>query len=176
MNIIGKSIILRGIEKNDNDMLLNLINDPETEAQIGGISFPVSSTQQENWFSGLEFQNNVLRCIVAEKNNIVNGLGTVILSDIDYRNGTAEIHIKMDKEKGRCKGYGTDAINTLVKYGFRELRLQCIYAEILASNDISKKLFDKCGFEYEGTLRNRVFKNGIHQDIEMYSIINYGWK
>ena len=85
-------------------------------------------------------------------------VGTIILSDIDQKNATGHIHIKMSKDGGRGKGYGTDAINTMVQYAFEELRLNCIYANILTYNEAPIKLFERCGFKRDGVLRQRVFK------------------
>lgn len=170
MHIFGDKIVLRAIEKSDNDMLLSLVNDPGTEKMLGGSSWPVSSDEQMAWYERQKEEKNVLRCTVASR-SAGEALGTVILSDIDYGNGTAEIHIKMDKEKGRGKGYGTDALKTLARYAFQELRLHCVYANVLSSNVISKKLFEKCGFEREGVLRARVYKGGKYQDFESYSMI-----
>lgn len=172
MNIFGGKVVLRAIEKDDNEMLKELINDPKTESCLCGISFPVSTFRQERWFVELPNDASILRCIVADKEDAKTALGTVILSDIDYRNGSAQVHIKMAAELGRGRGYGTDAIYTIVQYAFSELRLHSIYAEIMSSNRISEKLFLKCGFALDGVLRSRIYKNGAYQDIKVYSIVN----
>lgn len=170
MRIFGERVVLRAIEKIDNEMLFLLVNDPDTERMLGGTSWPVSRDEQMTWYERQKEEKNVLRCIVASQSTD-EALGTIILSDIDTKNGTAEIHIKMDKEKGRGKGYGTDALKALSRYAFQELRLHCIYAHVLSTNMISKKLVEKCGFEREGTLRARVYKDGQFQDFESYSLI-----
>lgn len=169
MNISGNKIILRAISLADSKLLMDLINDAETEKMLGGSSFPVSPEGQEKWIQSQIGRQNVLRCIVALKDNIEAGLGAVILSDISYKNGVAQIHIKMDKENGRGKGYGTDALNTMVAYAFDELRLNCVYAEVLEYNQISQRLFEKCGFHRDGLLRSRVFKDGKYNDVISYS-------
>lgn len=171
MEIIGNKVLLRAIELEDCDLLLRLINDPETEMMLGGFSFPVSSSEQEMWIRNQSKNNNILRCIVTDRNNPQKGLGTVILSDIDYRNGLCQIHIKMAKDIGRGKGYGTDAVKTLSQYAFNELRLNCIYAEVLDYNRISQRLFEKCGYKREGLLRSRVFKSGKYVDVYSYSLL-----
>lgn len=171
MNIYGENIILRGIEADDNNMLLELINDPETERLLGGSSFPVSEYSQKKWFDSTSGASDTLRLIVAPKNDISKALGTIILSDIDMKNATAQIHIKLSPNGGRGRGYGTDAIKALSKYAFLELRLNCIYAEILEYNAVSRKVFEKCGFCHEGTLRCRVFKNGRFTNVESFSLL-----
>lgn len=170
MNIHGNKTILRAIELKDNEMLFELINDPETEAFLGGASFPVSMFEQMKWFERKEKNDSVLRCIIECKETKV-AVGTIILTDINVKNGTAEIHVKLRKDIGRGKGYGTDAIKSIVNYAFNEMRLNCIYANILENNEISKKVFTKCGFEYEGKLRSRVFKSGKFINILSYSIL-----
>ena len=172
MIIVGDKTILRAIEKKDAPLLLNLMNDPETEKMLGGCSFPVSLEEQERWILGQIGRKDVLRCIIAEKNNDDTGLGTVILSDIDEKNGVAQVHIKMDNVNGRGKGYGSDALKSLVTYAFREMRLNCIYAEVLEYNIPSQKLFHKCGFRKEGELRARVFKGGKYINVFLYSILS----
>lgn len=169
MNIYGDRIVLRAIDVSDAELLLKLINDPETERMLGGFSFPVSMEGQIKWIGSQTGRNDILRCIVAPKEDEACGLGTVILSDIDYVNGVAQVHIKMDKEKGRGQGYGTDAINAIVDYAFRELRLHCVYADVLDYNIPSHKLFKKCGFRKDGVLRSRVFKGGRFVDVISFS-------
>jgi len=169
MNIIGEKIILRAIELSDKEVLLNIINDGETEYLLGGWSFPVSDLHQEEWIKSLKPNNHTLRCMIDDKQDNT-AVGTVILTNIDYKNGTAEIHIKLRKDT-RGKGYGTDTIKTIVKYSFDELRLHCVFAHINDDNIASQKLFKKCGFQKEGLLRSRIFKNGSYHDVFLYSIL-----
>lgn len=171
MNIYGEKVMLRAIEAKDCDMLLKLINDPDTEKMLGGGSFPVSEQHQKEWIEKQASNQETLRCIV-EVIDEKKAVGTVILSGIDYKNGNAEIHIKLTADEGRGKGYGSDAIKTIVQYAFEELRLHCIYATVLEYNAVSAKMFEKCGFEKEGILKERVYKNGTYIDMISYSIIN----
>lgn len=170
MIIRGEKVILRAVSLKDTDLLLDLINDPETERMLGGSSYPVSKEEQERWITNQFGRKDILRVIVATANEMDRGLGTVILSDIDSRNGVAQIHIKMHREVGRGKGYGTDAVKAIVHYAFNEMRLNCIYADILEYNIPSQKLFKKCGFHQDGILRSRVYKDGKYFNLISYSL------
>ena len=172
MNIIGEKVLLRAIEISDKETLLNIINDSETENSLGGWSFPISNFNQEEWIKTQKSNTGILRCMIDDKKD-KQILGTAILSEIDYKNGNAEIHIKLTGDV-RGKGYGADTINTLVSYAFNELRLKCVYAHINAYNTASQKLFEKCNFVMEGVLRNRIFKKGKYHDVLILSIINEG--
>lgn len=168
MNILGNNVVLRAISMKDVNLLMELVNDAETEKMLGGSSFPISLEEQEKWIATQTGRTDVLRCIVALKQD-KEGIGTIILSDIDTKNGVAQVHIKMDKQRGRGKGYGSDALNTIVNYAFCEMRLNCIYADVLEYNTVSQKLFEKCGFHRDGILRSRVFKGGRYINVFSYS-------
>lgn len=168
MNIKGEKVILRAIEPKDNPILLEMINDDATEFMLGGWSFPISQKKQEEWTDGLKNDPNTLRCAIDYAGNAV---GVVMLTDIDYKNGNAEVHIKLAVNEARGKGYGTDSLSTIVRYAFEELRLKCIYARISKHNQSSQLLFKKCGFVEEGILRNRLFKKGKYIDVISFSII-----
>ena len=171
MNIFSENLIMRAVEKTDAPLLLGLINDPETESSLGGWSFPVSEASQIDWIESASQRKDTLRCIIAEKSSQDDGVGTVILTDIDMKNGTAEIHIKL-AVNGRNKGYGTEAVKALTAYAFNELRLNCIYARVNEGNDASQKMFAKCGFSKEGVLKERFYKNGKYIDVASFSLLN----
>ena len=171
MNIFGEHIVLRALEPEDNNMLLDLINDPDTEAMIGGKSWPTSMQHQIRWMNEQDSNNSVFRCAIAERESN-KAIGTLIMDEINRQNGTAQIHIKMAKDGARGKGFGTEAVRIAVNYAINEMRLHCIYAEILACNTISQHMFQKCGFKKDGILRARVYKGGKYVDIISYSILS----
>ena len=171
MNIIGEKTVLRAISLKDAPLLHEIINDKSTELMLGGKSAPVSLEAQERWILNQTQNTEILRYIITEKNGSDEGLGTVILSDISYQNGTAQIHIKMGLSNCRRKGYGSDALISLCRYAFAELRLNCIYAEVLEYNDASRRLFEKNGFKADGILRQRVFKQGRFINVYSYSLL-----
>lgn len=170
MRIVGNRIYLRAIESTDNTLLFDLINDPDTEKMIGGSSWPVSMEEQEMWQKNQIGRKDVLRCIIVD-NETDDPVGTIILSDIDQKNGVAQVHIKI-LHQFRGKGYGSESLSTIVNYSFMELRLNCLYAEILSYNNASASIFEKCGFKKEGLLKERIYKNGQYCDLMSYSILS----
>lgn len=168
MILHGTHVTLRAIELEDADLLREMINDPNMEAFVVGYSFPISKFQQSEWIKNIGSKKNEFRAIID-----VNGtaIGTVMLTDIDFKNGTAEIHIKIAATQNRGCGYGKDVVNCLTDYAFDDLRLNCVYCSIREDNIASQKLFESCGYVYEGTLRNRMFKSGQQYNLKSYSKI-----
>ena len=169
MIIYGKKILLRALEVRDAQLLMEIINDPETENMLGGSSYPVSYDKQCEWIRNQKNDNGIFRAIIGLQSDMEHGIGTVILTNLDMKNGTAEVHIKLATEGVRGKGYGKDALETIVKYAFSELRLHCIYAHVLEYNTASIGLFEKCGFTKEGILQSRIYKNGMYVNFLSFS-------
>lgn len=170
MNLHGERIVLRALGASDGKLLLDLINDPSIEYMLGGWSFPVSPEAQQHWLDNLLNEKNTLRCVICDAEN-QEAVGVIMLTDIDWKNGNAEIHIKLDKT-AHGKGFAQDAVNTIVQYAFEELRLHLIYAHVNSFNIASQKLFARCNFEEEGIHRQRIFKKGRFEDVTVLSIIN----
>ncbi len=168
MFIKGSKVLLRAIEMKDSDLLRTMMNDESIEEMTMGCSFPVAEHQQKAWIEKLPADNSTFRAIIEAE---AVAIGTIILSDIDIRNGNAEIHIKLACDSHRGKGYGTDAVLALIKYAFENLRLNCIYCRVKEDNVASQKMFEKCGFTQEGKLRSRVYRNGRFFDFYEYSIL-----
>lgn len=69
-------------------------------------------------------------------------------------------------------GYGTEAARAIIEFAFKEKQYHRVYAQYFLSNPASGKIMEKCGMQYEGTLKDHVFKNGTFEDIVFYGIIN----
>jgi RimJ/RimL family protein N-acetyltransferase len=72
-------------------------------------------------------------------------------------------------------GYGTDAVRTLVEYGFRELGLNRIQLHVFAFNARARATYRKVGFVEEGVLREAVFHDGAFHDEVVMSVLAREW-
>lgn len=62
------------------------------------------------------------------------------------------------------RGYGTDAVRVIARYGFRAMGLHRIGLELLAFNTRARRSYEKVGFQVEGVRRESVFINGVFAD------------
>ncbi len=74
------------------------------------------------------------------------------------------------------KGYATEAVTAIIKYGFSTFEIERIYAAVFHYNLSSKKVVEKLGFTFEATHHNRVFKNREYYDELIYSVWKKDWK
>ena len=68
-------------------------------------------------------------------------------------------------------GYITEALKTVMNFGFDRLEINRIEAEVMQGNIISEKILDKLNFKNEGVLREWMFWNGKHYDMTMFSLL-----
>lgn len=69
------------------------------------------------------------------------------------------------------KGYMTEALNTVVAFGFNELKINRIEAEVMTGNTASERLLEKAGFQKEGVLRDWMCWDKRYFDMVMYSYL-----
>ena len=186
MNIKGKFVTLRAIEMSDERLLRDMFNTPYIEKMVVGWAYPVSKMQQENYMNHHfnTSEGSTLRLMIEDMEH--KTVGAIILSDIDQKNGNAEIGIKILDAENRSKGIGTDSIMALLRYCFDELRLNRVFTTFLDYNKPSQAVFKKCGFQVEGCMRKHIYKNGSFHDVlfagilrnEYYDLIvkNHYWK
>lgn len=69
------------------------------------------------------------------------------------------------------KGLMTEAANAIIDYAFRELKLRILTVNHFTFNRRSRSVIEKCGFHYEGTMRQgAVLYDGGLVDICLYSM------
>lgn len=69
----------------------------------------------------------------------------------------------------RGRGVAVEGLRLLTEWAVRELDPLRIQLQISTDNPASKRVAERAGYVYEGTLRSVHFKNGIRQDMEVWS-------
>jgi len=97
-------------------------------------------------------------------------IGIVGLKDINTLNQSAEFYVKVDPSQ-QGKGYGTEATQLMIRYGFMELNLNRIQTQDMEENIGGWRADEKAGFKFEGTLRQAIMRFGTYHDVRVYSIL-----
>jgi RimJ/RimL family protein N-acetyltransferase len=168
MNIHGEKVIIRSLELEDMDFLLETINDPVMESLVIGWSFPISKIQQKLWYEKVILDNTNHRFAIT-LNSIIIGIATI--TKIDWKNRSAYHGIKLGNNTPKGQGIGTDSVFAIMKYAFEELQLNRLGGSMLKHNTASIKLYEKCGWKQEGVARQSIFKNNQYHDEILVSIL-----
>ncbi len=71
----------------------------------------------------------------------------------------------------RGQGATTEAVSLMTGYLFDRLKHNRIRLMIHPANLASKRVAEKCGYQFEGVARGAWFNKGRNQDIEVYAIL-----
>jgi [ribosomal protein S5]-alanine N-acetyltransferase len=73
------------------------------------------------------------------------------------------------------QGYATEAADALIEFGFRDMGLSRIYAQVLEGNDVSCRVLEKLGMLSEGVRRRHVRKGKRLHDVTLYGLLRSEW-
>jgi [ribosomal protein S5]-alanine N-acetyltransferase len=95
-------------------------------------------------------------------------LGLVSLRDLDREHACAELSFWL-ATGAQGRGYAAEAAAALAHHGFDALGLHRIEAYQMVRNPTSARVLGRIGFQFEGTLRERVVKWGRREDANLWS-------
>lgn len=98
---------------------------------------------------------------------IIGGIGL----GIDKKFNKAELGYWLHQNYWN-KGFATEAVKAIIRFGFEDLELKRIFATHFDFNIASGKVMKNAGMKEEGILKCHTKKDGQYQDHFLYAIIN----
>lgn len=177
--ILGQRIRLRPVEKDDLSRFVKWFADPELRTYLDAY-LPFSLAQEEKWFDGnLTKGETQVWAIDAQPDDGSAGhwvhIGSCNFHRIDQRNRIGELGIVIGAPDYRGQGYGADAVQTLVEFGFYTLNLNRVYLRVFADNVRAIRCYEKVGFQLEGRLRQDNYHNGVYRDTLLMGLLRSDW-
>lgn len=97
-------------------------------------------------------------------------LGTASLKNLDLTARNAEYAIVLRK-KAQGRGIASAATKEILRVAFYEIGLERVYLNVLRENRQAIRLYERCGFVYEGEFRNHLFLEGEFRMLKWYGIL-----
>lgn len=171
--LTGKNLYLRALEPEDLEFI-HLVENDTSLWEVSNTQTPYSRYLIKQYLENAHqdiYQAKQLRLAIC-LNGTRRAIGLIDLFDFDPRHLRAGVGIVIRGEQDRQSGYGSEALELLIGFGFGPLGLHQLYANIAPSNTASVSLFTKFGFEFSGLRKqwNRV--GGSYQDEALYQLIN----
>jgi ribosomal-protein-alanine N-acetyltransferase len=162
-------LILRRWNCRDANQLYEYAKNPDVGPHAGWK--PHSSVFESRMIICGLFRRNMTWAIQEKETDII--VGSIGFEDDKYRSGvnSREMGYSLSKDYwGR--GYMTEAATRLISYAFEVLKLDILMIRTGDANIRSRRVIEKCGFEYEGTLRRayRIY-NGEIREVRCYSML-----
>lgn len=160
-------LTLRDYANSDIEALVALANNKlVSRFLVDTFPYPYTRADAEWWVSkGVKAERDVTKAI-EYNGQFVGSVG--IGRKTGWRDHLAEIGYWLG-EPFWGKGIATQAVHQMTEYAFSDLKLQKLYALILAPNRTSMRVVEKCGYELEGVLKREVFKDGKYYDVHYFA-------
>lgn len=163
-------LVLRPFEQSDAPRVQELAGAREVALNTLQIPHPYPDAVAEAWIGGHEEDPNNYSFAI-DDGQLAGAIGLRLTHDFDR----AEAGYWVGKPFwGR--GYATEALDAIIRFGFEELKLHRIYAGYFPRNAASGRVMEKNGMKFEGRLRQHVKKWDEYVDVVYYGILREEWE
>lgn len=171
----GEKVYLTALDPEHSETSRAWMNDPEVNRWLLEGHIPISKPAEAAYYARVEASpsNYVYEIHVAEDGRYIGNCG---LDGVDIRHGHAEIGIVIGETADQNKGFGRDAIRTLLTFGFGTLRLHRIEIRASAGNERAARLYRSIGFKDAGVLREHTFLDGAFEDEVVLDMLESEWR
>lgn len=168
-------LFLRAVESADlNTTYLGWLNDYEVNKYLETRFLPQTlEGLNEYWKNHRDDPSCPWFAICLLENN--RHIGNIKLGPIQWLHRRADLSLFIGDRSCWGQGLATEVIALIRDWAFAELDLQKLNAGIYAGNYASRRAFEKCGFELEGTLKHEVFSAGGRLDVWRFGLLRTSW-
>jgi len=163
-------VYLRALEPEDYAKLHQWRNDEEIGRLFSGTRRFTSTLNEKKWVEDKIFDKENVSCAVCLKETD-EFIGCMFLYDFNYINRSACGSSFIGVKELWGKGYATDAKVLSLKHAFHDKGLERVWAYVLADNNRSLRLLEKCNYKKEGLLRRANYVDGEFKDLYVLSIL-----
>ena len=174
--IEGKLINLRAIEMSDVDRYVVWLNDGEVTRYLQ-MRYPLSRLAEDDWVrktasSPMAYGADMSFAIETKEGRHIGSVGFHHASPEDR---AATLGIVIGDKEFWSRGYGTDTMLTLLRFGFETMNLNRIGLTVDARNQRAQACYGKCGFVEEARMRQARYAEGAYNDVLWMGILRDEW-
>jgi RimJ/RimL family protein N-acetyltransferase len=103
-------------------------------------------------------------------------IGFIGLFDIQGNHQNAYVGIGIGEREYWGRGYGTDAMNIMLRYAFTALNLLRVSLGVFEYNQRGVRSYEKAGFRIEGRAREYLYREGRRWDLINMGILREEWQ
>ena len=148
--ILGRRIYLSPIDKNDYLKYTHWVNDMDVSIGCSLATLLINEEGEKIALERLTKEPYNFAIVTNNENKLIGNLGFVRL---DYINRVGELGIFIGDKNYWNNGYGKEAIELLIDFGFNILNLNNINLKVFSFNHQAIKCYKKIGFREAGRLR-----------------------
>ncbi|MQR94574.1 GNAT family N-acetyltransferase [Fictibacillus phosphorivorans] len=164
-------LILRKVTLDDAKEMFDYLSDSEVVKHMGIAPYQTVEAVHEEveWYHSILKEQTGIRWGITLKNSdkVIGSCGFLNRNGKHFR---TEVGFELNKEYWG-KGVAREALEAVVTFGFKHMKLERIEALIEPGNISSQNLVEKIGFVKEGLLRHYEYTCGKFDDLFIYSLL-----
>jgi len=167
-------LILNGFTEEDVPAVVKMAGDRNVARTTLNLPHPYKKIDAEKWIAshaiGFVEKTNVVFAVRLKSGGLIGAIGIII----DQAHKRCELGYWIGKKHWN-QGYCTEAARAALKYAFKMLKMNKVYARHLSNNPASGRVMMKCGMKQEGRQRQQFIKWGKYVDMVEYGILKKEW-
>jgi RimJ/RimL family protein N-acetyltransferase len=167
--IAGEHVILRAFEREDAERCYRWMNDPNIVRTLK-TRYPIAFQSEMEWIESAMHSTSTERHFAIERRDDRSHIGNASIHDIDWISRAGWFGLFVGEPTAWNRGFGTDAIRTLVRFAFEEMNLRKLRINVFEYNERARHVLLAQGFVEEGKLRRDFYREGVYHDILILSI------
>lgn len=167
----SERLVLREPRLSDMDAYANILSDPAV-TKYSHIADPPNrkrSDRMVSWMSKLYAKGTGCAWLIEDRHS-GELLGAIRLVDIQKRTKWAIVGYELHPQFW-TQGIMSEALDAVADCAFDRFGLNRLEAWTLPGNDASDRVLEKCGFVYEGTLRQKNWFKGDFHDHRIFGLL-----
>jgi ribosomal-protein-alanine N-acetyltransferase len=168
-------LLLRPLNEQDAPALFGIFSDARVAQYLARGAWSSISLAHERIARDIDaLSTGKYLCLGVVRRDDEKLIGECSLFNRSQQSRRAELGYALDHEAWG-QGYINEALEALLTYGFSEMALNRVEADIDPRNQPSAKTLERLGFQKEGHLRERWIVNGELSDTGLYGLLASDW-
>jgi RimJ/RimL family protein N-acetyltransferase len=169
--IVGNLVYLSPVSIEDAQRWTEWLNDIDIAIPLGDESYETITLElTEDWIKEyVKEQTNIFDIV---KNADDKPIGRILLFGVNHVNRSANIGLFIGEKDEQGKGYGREAMELLLDYGFNLLNLHSIMLGVFSFNKKAINLYKKMGFKEIGRRRDARLICNKYYDLILMDILD----
>jgi len=164
-----KRLVLRAPHLEDAKAIASLANDRRIAENTARIPHPYRISDAESWIAGSNIEPGEETYLITLDGTIIGGCGFDLRDD-----PTPEIGYWLGV-KYWGKGFATEAVHALIDHAFTDLELRALQSSVRVTNPASRRVLEKCGFQWTGVGLCRIRAIGSSVPVDRFRLERGIW-
>ena len=169
--LLGKLVTLRPVRESDAAALHAV--DVESR-RLTGSHREIDLAEAQSWYRTRGSHEDRLDLAIVP-HETGEWAGEAVINDYDPDNHSANFRIILGGPWAYGRGWGSEAARLIIAYAFEHGGLHRVGLGVFDFNPRARRVYEKIGFRYEGTLRDSLLWDGEYVDEHLMSILAPEW-